>query len=136
MGFTTYRDIDSWKQARALTRDIYHITNSGALAQDFGLRDQMRRSAISVMSNIAEGFGRGGNREFIQFLAYARGSILELQTQIIIAHDVEYIDSTQFDDLSDQCRAIKGLINGLIRYLRQSNQRGSRFTDVTPGTDP
>jgi four helix bundle protein len=126
MGFTTYRDIDSWKRARALTRDIYHITTSGALAQDFGLRDQMRRSAVSVMSNIAEGFGRSGNREFIRFLTYARGSILELETQLIVAQDVGFIDSNQFQHLSDQCSAIQGLLCGLIRYLRKHESAVNR----------
>lgn len=71
------------------------------------------------MSNIAEGFGRSGNREFIRFLTYAHGSILELETQLIVAHDVDFIDSNRFQHLTEQCRAIKGLLCGLISYLRK-----------------
>lgn len=127
MAFNSYQDIDSWKKARVLTRDIYGVTNKGSLKQDFGLRDQMRRSAISVMSNIAEGFGRGGNKEFIQFLSYARGSVLELEAQVVIAYDIGYISETQFTDLSEECRAIKSLITGLISYLQRSKRPGSKF---------
>lgn len=129
MGFTSYKEINSWKHARALTTDIYRLTSTGQLRRDFGLKDQMRRSAVSVMSNIAEGFGRGGNREFIHFLSQARGSVLELEAQITIARDVEYITNGQHEALSDDCQTIKRLISGLIRYLQQSGERGSKFSN-------
>jgi four helix bundle protein len=128
MGFTSYREINSWKKARLLTTQIYTLTNTGPLRRDFGLKDQMRRSAVSVMSNIAEGFGRGGNREFIHFLSQARGSVLELETQITIALDVEYINEDQHEVLADSCQTIKKLIGGLIRYLQKSDKRGSKFS--------
>jgi four helix bundle protein len=86
-----FEDIEAWQKARELTREIYRVTNQGAFAKDFGLRDQIRRASVSIMSNIAEGFGRGGNREFIQFLSMAKGSVSEVQAQLYVAVDVGYI---------------------------------------------
>jgi S23 ribosomal protein. len=82
-----FEDIDAWQKARALTREVYAVTADGAFAKDFGLRDQIRRAAVSVMSNIAEGFDRGGVREFIQFLFIAKGSAAEVQAQLYVALD-------------------------------------------------
>ncbi|MEA2084022.1 MAG: four helix bundle protein [Thermodesulfobacteriota bacterium] len=83
-----FEDIEAWKKARELTKEIYVISNEGPFARDFGLRDQVRRAAVSVMSNIAEGFDRGGNRELIQFLYIAKGSAAEVQAQLYVALDV------------------------------------------------
>jgi len=77
-----FEDIEAWKRARELTKTIYELTDKGLLARDFGLRDQLRRSAISIMANIAEGFERGGDKEFRQFLAIAKGSVGELKAQL------------------------------------------------------
>jgi len=101
---------------------VYEITSKGRLQKDFGLRDQMQRSSVSVMSNIAEGFGRGSNRDFIRFLKYARGSLLELQSQLYVAVDVGYIHEDRFQRLLERCRTIARLINGLIRYLEESDR--------------
>jgi four helix bundle protein len=75
--FKTFEEIDAWQQARSLTKLVYAASGKGAFGRDFGLRDQIRRASVSVMSNIAEGFGRGGGKEFIQFLSVARGSASE-----------------------------------------------------------
>ena len=122
MSFQSYHEIESWREARYLTQNVYEITSKGPLQKDFGLRDQMQRSSVSVMSNIAEGFGRGSNRDFIRFLKYARGSLLELQSQLYVAVDVGYIHKDRFQRLLERCRTIARLINGLIRYLEESDR--------------
>lgn len=122
MSFQSYHEIESWREARCLTQSVYEITSKGSLHKDFGLRDQMQRSSVSVMSNIAEGFGRGSNRDFVRFLKYARGSLLELQSQLYVAVDVGYIPKDRFQRLLERCRTIARLINGLIRYLEESDR--------------
>ena len=86
-----FEDIEAWQRARQLAKAVYAVTSEGKFAHDFGLRDQIQRAAVSVMSNIAEGFERGGVREFIQFLFIAKGSTAEVQAQTYMAPDVGYI---------------------------------------------
>ena len=86
-------DILVWQKAKSLTVEIYNASNHGNFARDFGLRDQIIRAAVSIPSNIAEGFGRGGNKEFLQFLSIAKGSLYELKTQLIIANEIRYLDN-------------------------------------------
>ena len=123
-----FEEIEAWQKARELTRDIYRITNQGSFARDFGLRDQIRRAAVSTMSNIAEGFGRGGNREFIQFLSTAKGSASEVQAQLYVALDAEYITTEQFRQLYDLAQSSGKLIGGFIRYLQKSDHKGVKFS--------
>lgn len=85
--FERFEEMDAWKKARGLVNAVYTITSAGEFARDFGLRDQMRRACVSVLSNIAEGFERGGNKEFCQFLATAKGSCGEVRAQLYIALD-------------------------------------------------
>ncbi len=82
-----FEDIESWKKARRLTKEIYDATSAGKFVRDFGLKDQIRRAAVSILSNIAEGFERGGDKEFLQFLAVAKGSCGELRAQLYVALD-------------------------------------------------
>ena len=124
---TKFEDIDAWQKARELTREVYKITNQGAFARDFGLRDQIRRAAVSIMSNIAEGFGRGGNREFIQFLSMAKGSVSEVQAQLYVAADAGYITNDQFQQLYSLSQSTGNLIGGFIRYLTKSADKGVKF---------
>jgi len=98
-----FEDIKAWQEARALTKQIYLLTNSGDIARDFGLRDQLRRSAVSILSNIAEGFERGGDKEFIQFLYIAKGSCGEMRAQLCVAHDVGYLPEQDWQQLNEQC---------------------------------
>jgi len=122
-----FEDIDAWQKARALTREVYAVTADGAFSKDFGLRDQIRRAAVSVMSNIAEGFDRGGVREFIQFLFIAKGSAAEVQAQLYVALDVGYIKQEQFKGLYDLAGDTGRLIGGFIRYLKtRDSQQGTR----------
>lgn len=81
--FQRFEEIEAWQKARELTKAIYALSNDSQFARDFGLRDQIRRASVSIMSNIAEGFGRGGNKEFIQFLSTAKGSTSEVQAQLL-----------------------------------------------------
>lgn len=91
-----FEDIEAWKKSRALTKSIYDASKVGLFAKDFGLKDQMQRSAVSTMSNIAEGFERGGDQEFIQHLAIAKGSCGELRSQMYVALDQGYISQSTF----------------------------------------
>lgn len=122
-----FEDIEAWQKARELTREIYQVTNQGAFAKDFGLRDQIRRASVSIMSNIAEGFGRGGNREFIQFLSMAKGSVSEVQAQLYVAVDAGYLTKDQFQQLYSLSQSTGSLIGGFIRYLTKSADKGVKF---------
>ncbi|HET7536543.1 MAG TPA: four helix bundle protein [Candidatus Didemnitutus sp.] len=122
-----FEEIEGWKKARELAREVYVATSGGTLARDFGLRDQMRRAAVSVMANIAEGFGRGGNKEFVQFLGHARGSCAEVKSHLYIAEDAGAMDHADFDRLYRLASEAEGLISGLMRYLQGSEVRGRKF---------
>lgn len=116
-----FEDIEAWQLARKLTRAIYAVSSEGQFARDFGLRDQLRRAAVSVMSNIAEGFDRGGNKELIQFLFIAKGSAAEVQAQLYIALDIGYLKQEQFQELYNLAGDTARLIGGFIRYLKANN---------------
>src|SRR3990172_8364118 len=103
-----------WQKARSLTREIYSISNLGQFSKDFGLRDQIRRASVSIMSNIAEGFERNGNREFTQFLAMAKGSTGEVKTQLYVALDQGYIENKSFEQLIELTSEISRMIGGLM----------------------
>jgi four helix bundle protein len=122
-----FEDVESWKQARRLTKMIYECSEKGRFTSDFGLRNQIRRAAVSIMSNIAEGFGRGGNKEFIQFLSTARGSVSEVQSQLYVALDVGYISLDEFEKLYSQSTTTSNTISGFIRYLCNSSLKGTKY---------
>jgi four helix bundle protein len=127
---SNFEDLVAWKKARELTNLIYQFTRSGLFERDFALRDQIRRAAISVQSNIAEGFERDGNREFIQFLANAKGSCGEVRCQLQIASDQNYLTSEQFSKAYPLAVETSKVISGLIRYLKGSELKGSKFADL------
>src|SRR5436305_15073652 len=108
-----FEDIESWKRARKLANEIYNVTAVGRFARDFGLRDQIRCASVSILSNIAEGFERGGDKEFLQFLAVAKGSCGEVRSQLYVAFDQSYIDEKQFKDISDKAVEVSQIISGL-----------------------
>ena len=116
-----FEDIEAWQLARKLTRAIYAVSSEGQFARDFGLRDQLRRAAVSIMSNIAEGFDRGGNKELIQFLFIAKGSAAEVQAQLYIALDIGYLKQEQFQELYNLAGDTARLIGGFTRYLKANN---------------
>ncbi len=125
--FQRFEDIDAWQKARELTKAIYALSNEGQFARDFGLRDQIRRASVSIMSNIAEGFGRGGNKEFIQFLSTAKGSATEVQAQLYVVLDAGYINQEQFQKLYSETEATARMIAGLLRYLQNSDFKGAKY---------
>lgn len=122
-----FEDIEAWKLMRKLTKEIYSITQSGDFARDFGLRDQIRRAAVSVMSNIAEGYERNGNREFLQLLSQAKGSIGEIKAQLYVALDVGFISNIDFERLFNDATKVGQLIGCLMKYLTESGFKGSKF---------
>jgi four helix bundle protein len=122
-----FEDIDAWKRARELVKVIYQITGTGEFARDFGLRDQIRRAAVSVLSNIAEGFERDGNKEFLQFLSQAKGSCGEIRAQLYIALDQAYMGDAQFQEVLEQTMRVSRLIAGLMKYLNTSDIRGTKY---------
>ena len=122
-----FEDIEAWQKARELAKTIYDITAAGKFSRDFGLRDQMRRAAVSILSNIAEGFERGGDKEFVQFIAMAKGSSAEVRAQLYVALDQGYIAQEAFDRLSDSTIQISRMLSGFMKYLRTSALKGSKF---------
>lgn len=120
MKITRFEDIESWKEARKLVKNIYTVYRD---CRDFSFKDQIQRSGLSVMSNIAEGFDRGTNKEFIQFLVIARGSVSEVKSLSYASLDVGFTTPKQFTSMIEQCTALSALINGFIRYLRSSERK-------------
>ncbi len=120
MKITKFEDIEAWKEARTLIKMLYTVTGE---LKDFAFVSQITRAAVSAMSNIAEGFDRGSNKEFIQYLLVSRGSISEVKSLLYVALDNGYINNSAFTELADRCDRISGLLNGFIRYLRNSDRK-------------
>ena len=115
-----FEDMRAWQQARTLANLVYDATDQGQFSRDFELRNQIRAAAGSVMHNVAEGFDAGSDREFIQFLKYARRSASEVQSEIYLAVDRKYLNETSFKQIYDKATETKKTINALIAYLRKS----------------
>lgn len=124
---TRFEDIEAWQLGRELRRTIYAVAKAGEFAKDFPLRDQIRRAAISVTANIAEGFERGGTREFIQFLSTSKGSCGEVQDHLYTALDERYLPPTEFQRLYDQAAAVAAKIGAFMKYLQRTEIRGQKF---------
>jgi four helix bundle protein len=122
-----FEDIEAWKLARKLTSLIYEISAARDFSRDFALRDQIRRASISIVSNIAEGFERDGDREFLQFLSVAKGFCGEVRAQLYLAFDRAYMSEKQFAELTAKALELSRVISGLIRYLRSSQFSGKKF---------
>ena len=116
-----FEDIDSWKQARELVSKIYQITQNGSFKNDWGLKDQIQRAAVSIMSNIAEGYERGSNKEFVQFLFIARASAGEVRSLLYVAFDQKYISELIFKTLCEASLSISRQIKNFISYLQLSS---------------
>jgi four helix bundle protein len=115
-----FEDITAWQKARALTREIYNVSSNSKFRKDFVLRDQMRRACISIVSNIAEGFSRRGNKEFVRFLDIAHASTAELQAQLYVAFDQSYLNTQEFEKLYELAEEVSKLIKGLMNYLQKT----------------
>ena len=122
-----FEDILAWQKARVLTQKVYACTKQSLFARDFGLRDQIQRASVSTMANIAEGFERGGDREFIQFLSTSKGSSGEVRSHLYVALDQNYVTQEQFTELFGQAEEVSRLTSGFMTYLQQSKVGGNKF---------
>ena len=125
--FRSFTEIESWQKARELTKRIYSVSGKNEFSRDFSLKDQIRRASVSIMSNIAEGFERGGNKEFVHFLSLAKGSLGEIRSQLYVASDQRYVIETEFNELMLIANEVGNKIGGLITYLRRSGIKGIKF---------
>jgi four helix bundle protein len=125
-----FEDLEIWKQSRELCKDIYRITNYEIFNKDFRFRDQIRASSGSIMDNIAEGFERNGNKEFIQFLYIAKGSCGETRSQLYRALDNNYIVNEEFITIHNKAFQLSTSISNFIQYLKKSQITG--FKNLKP----
>jgi four helix bundle protein len=119
MAASRFEDLRVWQLARELCACVYRATSAGQLSRDFGLRDQMQRASVSVMSNIAEGFERFSPAEFIRFLLISRGSVAELRSQLYVARDLGYIDEHDFEDLRRRSIRLSRMLTNLTKSIRR-----------------
>jgi len=127
MKIQKFEDVLAWQKARELTNGIYSHAGTGSFAKDFGLKDQIQRAAVSVMANVAEGFDRGGDKEFNQFLSISKGSCGEVKSHLYVALDQQYINPAQFNALYNSADEVGRLLAGFMTYLKQSDLRGRKF---------
>ena len=131
MQVRNFEDLEVWKDARLLTREIYRLTREPQFSKDFALRDQIRRAAVSIMSNIAEGFERGGNQEFIQFLYVAKASCGEVRSQLYVAVDQSYLPQKDGEELTKFFRRLSIMISNLTDYLKRSEMKGAKYSGAS-----
>jgi four helix bundle protein len=129
-----FEEMETWQTGRLLARRIYALTSTGAWSRDFGLRDQVRRSAVSIMSNIAEGFECGGDAQFARYLTYAKGSAGELRAQLYVALDAGYLDEPSFGELVSLAERCSRQLSRLLTYLQRPGG-GRRIADGVVGYD-
>jgi four helix bundle protein len=122
-----FEEIVSWQEARSLNCYVRKLIDGKKFGNNFRLKNQIEGSAGSVMDNIAEGFDRGGNKEFVQFLYIAKGSCAELRSQSFRAIDSGYLNETEFNYIQEKCEKISFLINNLIQYLLKTDIKGLKF---------
>jgi four helix bundle protein len=121
----SFQDLIAWQKARVLRARICNVTSKGSFARDFGLKDQIRRAAVSVMSNIAEGFERGRPSEFHQFLSIAKGSCAELRSQLFVAFDAGYLKAADFEALMDAAVEVGRIVGGLRAAVQTKKSQSS-----------
>ena len=125
--FSRFEDIEAWKAGRQLTKRLYEVTSHRQFSSDRDLVRQIRRATISVCANIAEGFGRSINNEFIHFLVMSTGSVREIQSHLYMALDQNYISESLFFSLYREADTVANLAGGLVRYLGKSKFKGARY---------
>jgi four helix bundle protein len=127
MKITRFEDLEIWQESRDLCKFIFTLTERDPFKKDFKLKDQIHSSSGSIMDNIAEGFERDGNKEFIQFLTISKGSCGETRSQSYRAFDYQYINQDTLDDLISRTTQLSKKISSLISYLKKSDFKGSKF---------
>jgi len=127
MKIERFEDMEIWNEARELCKYVFDLTSENLFSKDFKLRDQIRASSGSIMDNIAEGFERGGNKEFSQFLYISKGSCGETRSQSYRAFDQKYISHQQLDELITQTLTLSTKIANLIKYLKDSELKGAKY---------
>lgn len=127
MKIESFTDLDIWKLSRVQCEKIFELINRDSFSKDWGLRNQINSSSGSVMDNIAEGFGRTGNQEFINFLLISNGSNAEVQSQLYRAYDREYLNKEELENMLTASRLIHGKIIAFVKYLKQSDIKGFRY---------
>lgn len=133
MKIERFEDLKCWQKSKLLALTIYKLTNnSESFSKDYGLKDQIRRASVSAPSNIAEGFERNGNKEFIQFVSIAKGSLGEVRTQLLIAHELSYINKTEFESCNSLALEAGKLCSGLLTYLKSTELKGVKYTASEP----
>ncbi len=125
--FTSFEDIEAWQLARELSQTIWILTNVEPFKSDFALKGQINKSTGSIMDNIAEGFGRGGTKEFIQFIGIALGSLAETKSQLLRAKDRGYIDDDKLNRLLEMNAQIGNKLGRLTKYLQESELKGIKY---------
>jgi len=129
MKITRFEDIDAWKEARKLVKMVYDVINkSSKFRKDFRLVNQVQDAAVSAMSNIAEGFARRSNREFTQFLFISKSSAAEVQSEIYVALDQEYINQDDFEQIYNQAEIVSKMDSGFIKYLQSQLNKPNRLS--------
>jgi len=121
-----FEDLIAWQKARKLTKEVYRISKRGAFAKDFGLSGQIQRASVSIMSNIAEGFERGGRGEFHQFLSVAKASCAEVRSLLYVALDIKYIDKIGFKRIMDKAKEVGRIVGGLRASVEKQKKRHSK----------
>ncbi len=125
----SFEELEVWKKARLFSKSIYSITRDEAFSKDFALKQQILSSSGSIMDNIAEGFERGGTKEFIQFLGYSKGSAGETRSQLYRAKDSNYINDEVFLTLKEEALAISRMISAFMNYLINTDKKGIKFKE-------
>ncbi len=128
--FQKFEDIEVWKMGRVLVSSVYAQTCGESFARDWGLRDQIQRAVVSICSNIAEGYARRGNREFVNFLWIAKGSAAEVQSQLYHALDLNYISQDSFENLYNQANLISVKLYHLIKNLSAPEGKGISYQKI------
>jgi four helix bundle protein len=121
MKVNSFEDLQVWQDSRILVKSIYQLTSDGKFSKDFGLREQIQRASVSIMNNIAEGFERNNNKEYIKFLGYSKGSAGEVRSMIYVATDLGYISHDSFNTLYQMSINIITQLSNFIKYLKSSS---------------
>lgn len=119
--YNDFEDLPIWQDARVVAKEVYKLTQSSEFSRDYGLKDQIQRASVSVVSNIAEGFDYGSNKQFIRFLNIAKGSTSEVRAQLVLAMDIGYISETKLNELKIKLKQLSRQIAGFIKYLESKN---------------